>query len=116
MAKIWNWPIRSFSRGQPQTNNMTVRSTELPRGLNVFAQATLSQVWTSLPNIPANTPIASIGISMYAVWNADGTIAPPVQPQGHPSAQFIENVAWVEVMLEARECDAVGNLTLIEWN
>lgn len=53
---------------------------------------------------------------MYAVWNADGTIAPPVQPQGHPSAQFIENVAWVEVMLEARECDAVGNLTLIEWN
>ena len=84
--------------------------------MNVFAHATLSQVRMELPYMPAVTPIASIGISMYGVWNADGTIAPPVQPEGFPSGLFIENVAWVEVMLEARECDAVGNLTLIEWN
>ena len=116
MAKVWNLPIRSFSHGQPQTNNLTVKSDQLPRGLNVFAFASLSQMNTSAPANPAHTPWASIGIHTYAVWNDDGTVGPQIQPQGLPSSLFIENIAWIEVMLEARECDAIGNLTLIEWN
>jgi hypothetical protein len=116
MAKIWNWPIRSFSHGQPQTNNLTVKTDQFPQGLNLFAHATLSQIETRLPHIPANTPIASIVIAGYAVWKDDGTISDRIQPEGLPSTQFIKNVAWVEVMLMARECDAIGNLTLIEWD
>jgi hypothetical protein len=114
MAKIWNWGIQGYSGAPSAMNILEVRSDHLPKGLNAFAHATLSQVNGYVQG--GVGPSAQIWIHSYAIYDENGNESAPVITEGNPDSAFIENVAWVEVHLAVREAAAQGSVTLTEWN
>ncbi len=116
---IWNWGVRADWHGGSQAalfHTVTVQSDPLPKGVDVFAYVYLTQMITHRPQDPNNTPGAYAFIGRYAVWQPDGTQSAPINiAERHQNDMFIKNCAWVSVDLAVRECDAVANLTLMQW-
>jgi hypothetical protein len=116
---IWNWRVHADWHGGSQAalfHTVTVQSDVLPQGVNVFAYVYLTQVLTHRPQDANNTSGAYAYIGRYAVWQADGTQSAPINiSEQHQNSQFIKNCAWVSADLAVRECDAIANLTLMQW-